>query len=113
LDNERQRLERLCQDRHIDTRTRKQKDRDKEREQAADDTSRNTSRQREATCPNRQRAAIKNDTNLRRKIVFDLFAASYRHLHGYLVTSHLPYAYAICRMSVLSDVCAFVFGLLP
>jgi hypothetical protein len=48
LDNERQRLEKLCHDRHIDTRTRRQKDRDKEREQAADDTSRNNSRQWDA-----------------------------------------------------------------
>jgi hypothetical protein len=44
--NESQRLEKICHDRHIDTRTRKQKVGDKEREQAADDTSRNNSRPR-------------------------------------------------------------------
>ncbi len=48
---------------HIDTRTRKQTVGDKEREQATDDTSRNNSRQRDATRPTRQGAATKNDRN--------------------------------------------------
>ena len=39
-------MEKICYDRHSDTRTRKQKVGDKDREQAADDTSRNNSRPR-------------------------------------------------------------------
>ncbi len=61
LDTERKRLEKICLDRHIDTRTRKQKTTDKEREQAADDPSRNSSRQRDTTCSTRQGAATRND----------------------------------------------------
>ena len=43
LKDERNRLEKLCLDRHIDPRSRKQKASDKEREQASDDPSRNSS----------------------------------------------------------------------
>ena len=61
LENERQRLEKICLDRHIDTRTRKQKTTDKGREQAADDPPRNNSRQRDTTRSTRQSAATRND----------------------------------------------------
>jgi hypothetical protein len=61
LKDERNRLENLCLDRHIDTRSRKQKTLDKEREQAADDHSRNSSRQRDTTRATRQDAATRND----------------------------------------------------
>jgi hypothetical protein len=61
LDTERKRLEKICLDRHIDTRTRKQRASDKEREQVADDPSRNSSRQRDTTCSTRRGAATRND----------------------------------------------------
>jgi hypothetical protein len=61
LEDERHRLKKICLDRHIDTRTRKQKTLDKEREQAADDPSRNSSRQRDTTRSNRESAATRND----------------------------------------------------
>ena len=61
LEDECHRLEKICIDRRIDTRTRKQKTLDKEREQAADDPSRNSSRQRDTTRSNRQGPAIRND----------------------------------------------------
>jgi len=61
LKDERNRLEKLCLDRHIDPRSRKQKALDKDREQAADDLPRNSSRQRDATRSSRQGAATSND----------------------------------------------------
>jgi hypothetical protein len=61
LEDERNRLEKLCLDRHIDPRSRRQKASDKEREQAADDPSRNSSRQRDNTRSNRQGVATRND----------------------------------------------------
>jgi hypothetical protein len=61
LKDERNRLEKLCLDRHIDPRSRKQKASDKEREQAADDPSRNSSRQRDTTRSTRPGAATRND----------------------------------------------------
>jgi len=61
LDTGHNRLEKICLDRHIDTRTRKQKTLDKESEQAADDPSRNSSRQRDTTRSTRQGAATRND----------------------------------------------------
>jgi hypothetical protein len=61
LKDERNRLEKMCLDRHIDTRSRKQKTLDKEREQATDDHSRNSSRQRDTTRSTRQGAATRND----------------------------------------------------
>jgi hypothetical protein len=59
--DERNRLEKLCLDRHIDPRSRKQKDLDKDREQAADDLPRNSSRQRDTTRSTRPGAATRND----------------------------------------------------
>jgi hypothetical protein len=61
LEQERNRLEKMCLDRNIDIRTRKQKTTDKEREQAADDHSRNSSRQRDTTRSTRPGAATRND----------------------------------------------------
>jgi hypothetical protein len=61
LEDERNRLEKMCLDRHIDTPTRKQKSLDKEREQTADDSSRNGSRQRDTTRLNRQGVSTRND----------------------------------------------------
>jgi hypothetical protein len=61
LENEHQRLEKICLDRHIDTRTRKQKNLDKTREQAADDPPRNNSRNRDTTRSTRQSTATRND----------------------------------------------------
>jgi hypothetical protein len=61
LEDERHRLENICLDRHIDTRTRKQKSLDKEREQASDDPPRHSSRQRDTTCSTHQGAATRND----------------------------------------------------
>jgi hypothetical protein len=61
LKDERNRLEKLCLDKHIDTRTRKQRTNDKEREKAADDPSRNSSRQRDTTRSTRPGAATRND----------------------------------------------------
>jgi hypothetical protein len=63
LDNEHQRLEKLYHDRHIDTCTRREKDHDKDREKTVDDTSRNNSRQRDATRPTRQGVVTKNNRN--------------------------------------------------
>ena len=59
--DERNRLEKLCLDRHIDPRSRKQKDLDKDREQATDDLPRNRSRQRDTTRSTRPDAATRND----------------------------------------------------
>jgi hypothetical protein len=59
----------MCLDRNIDIRTRKQKNTDKEREQAADDHSRNSSRQRDTTRSTRPGAATRNDK--RRQYVDD------------------------------------------
>ncbi len=61
MDAERNRLEKICLDRDIDTRTRKQRANDKECEQVADDPSRNSSRQRDTTRSTRRRAATRND----------------------------------------------------
>jgi hypothetical protein len=61
LKDGRNRLEKLCLERHIDPRSRKQKASDNEREQAADDPSRNSSRQRDTTRSNRQGAATRSD----------------------------------------------------
>ena len=69
LQQERNRLEKMCLDRHIDPRSRKQKALDKDREQAADDLPRNSSRQRDATRSSRQGAATRNDK--RRQYVDD------------------------------------------
>ena len=57
-DNELHRLRQICQNKHVDTRTRAQRDLDKKREQATDDAPRSSSRQRD-----RQRATGKNDKN--------------------------------------------------
>jgi hypothetical protein len=61
LEQERNRLEKMCLDRNIDIRTRKQRTADKEREQAADDPSRNGSRQRDTIRSTRRGAATRND----------------------------------------------------
>ncbi len=61
LEQESDRLEKMCLDRDIDPRSRKQKALDKDREQATDDLPRNSSRQRDATRSSRQGAATSND----------------------------------------------------
>jgi hypothetical protein len=66
LENERQRLEKICLDRHIDTHTCKQKNLDKEREQTADDPPRNNSRHRDTTRSTRQSTATRNDRGRQR-----------------------------------------------
>jgi hypothetical protein len=61
LEQEHNRLEKMCLDRQIDPRSRKQKALDKDREKAADDLPRNSSRQRDTTRSNRQGAATRNN----------------------------------------------------
>jgi len=59
-DTELRRLKQLCQNKHVDTRTRAQKDLDKKREQATDDAPRSSSRQHD-----RQRATDTSDKHRR------------------------------------------------